>query len=36
MNLDLTQGQLEFREEVRSFVAERLPAEIRDLSLIHI
>ena len=30
MNLDLTQEQLEFREEVRSFVAERLPAEIRD------
>ena len=29
MNLDLTPQQREFRDEVRTFVAERLPAEIQ-------
>ncbi|KQX95833.1 acyl-CoA dehydrogenase family protein [Variovorax sp. Root473] len=30
MNLNLTQAQSGFRDEVRAFVAERLPVEIRD------
>jgi pimeloyl-CoA dehydrogenase len=30
MNLDLTPGQRAFREEVRAFIAARLPADIRD------
>lgn len=30
MNLDLTQQQLAFRDEVRAFVHDRLPAEIRE------
>jgi pimeloyl-CoA dehydrogenase len=30
MNVNLTPGQLAFRDEVRAFISERLPAEIRE------